>query len=209
MIFRLTDALVFPDPALAEDDGLLAIGGDLSSERLELAYCSGIFPWFSEDDLILWYSPDPRFVLYPQEIKVSKSMRKVLSQSLFHYTKNEAFDAVIEACAETERPGQSGTWITEGMKAAYKKLHRKGLAHSYEVWQNGVLSGGFYGVKTGDIFCGESMFSRVPNASKAALIELCRNESYPLIDCQVHTDHLESMGARFISRTAYLDHLNP
>lgn len=208
MIFKLTDELVFPDPALADEDGLLAVGGDLSPERLILAYQSGIFPWFSEDDLMLWYSPHERFVLFPDEISISKSMKKVLDSGRFHPTKNTAFDDVINACAEIERPEQDGTWITSGMKTAYKKLHKKGIAHSYETWDDGKLAGGLYGVEINGVFCGESMFSRVSNASKAALIFLCQKEQYRLIDCQVHSQHLENMGARLISRNEYLEVLS-
>lgn len=204
MIFRLSEDLIFPDPALAEEDGLLAVGGDLSVERLVLAYRSGIFPWFGDDDPILWYSPHQRFVLFPDEIRISKSMRKVLREGSFQYTKNRAFSGVIDACSAIARRGQDATWITAEMKEAYNKLHEKGFAHSYEVWQEGELAGGFYGVKTARVFCGESMFSRRPNASKAALMQLCASGDYALIDCQVHTDHLESLGARFIPRNDYL-----
>lgn len=208
MVFKLTDELLFPDPELADEDGLLAFGGDLSAERLTLAYQSGIFPWFSEDDLILWYSPHERFVLFPDEINISKSMKKVLDSSRFYQTKNRAFAEVINACAKIERPEQDGTWITSGMKKAYKNLYKKGMAHSYEIWEDEKLAGGLYGVEVNGVFCGESMFSRVSNASKAALILLCQNEHYRLVDCQVHTHHMESMGARFISRAEYLAILN-
>jgi len=204
MIFRLDERLLFPDPALAEDDGLLAVGGDLSTERLLLAYQSGIFPWYSNDTPILWYSPHERFVLYPSELKVSKSMRQVLRHGRFTITMNTCFCNVIEACSAMERQGQDGTWITDDMKAAYKKLNNEGQAHSVEVWEMDALVGGFYGVPVNGVFCGESMFSKVSNASKAALIWLCNSGMYKLIDCQVHTEHLESMGARMISRKEYV-----
>jgi leucyl/phenylalanyl-tRNA--protein transferase len=205
MVFRLDTRIVFPDPELAEPDGLLAVGGDLSANRLLLAYQHGIFPWYSDDTPILWYSPHERFVLYPQELKISKSMKQVLRSGRFNFTVNRAFDEVITACSMVPREGQDGTWITNDMKAAYVKLHQLGYAHSYEVWENEELVGGLYGVHAGKVFCGESMFSQVSNASKAALINLCQSNCYSIIDCQVHTDHLESMGARFISRHQYLD----
>ncbi len=205
MIFRLDDRLVFPDPELAESDGLLAVGGDLSVDRLLLAYQHGIFPWYSDDTPILWYSPHERFVLYPDQIKISKSMRQVTRSGRFSITKNQAFEQVIKACSQMPREGQDGTWITDDMQQAYINLHRSGLANSYEVWQQDELVGGLYGVHVDHVFCGESMFSRVSNASKAALIFLCQQEQYQLIDCQMHTEHLESMGAQFISRTDYLE----
>jgi leucyl/phenylalanyl-tRNA--protein transferase len=204
MIFRLNKRLLFPDPELAEPDGLLAVGGDLSPERLILAYKNGIFPWYSDDTPILWYSPHERFVLYPDELRVSSSMRSVLNSNRFRVSTNENFAGVIEACAAFERKGQDGTWITEDMKAAYKKLNQQGHAHSVEVWQADELVGGIYGVQVGEVFCGESMFSNVSNASKTALITLCKSEKYKLIDCQVHTEHLESMGARMVSRKEYM-----
>ncbi|WP_295795108.1 leucyl/phenylalanyl-tRNA--protein transferase [Mucilaginibacter sp.] len=203
MIFRLDERLLFPNPALAEDDGLLAIGGDLSTERLMLAYQNGIFPWYSEDEPILWFSPHERFVLYPDELKVSKSMQRVLKSGRFSITINKAFEAVIAACSKAPRPGQDGTWITADMQAAYITLNKKGYAHSVEVWENGELVGGLYGVQVNNVFCGESMFSKVSNASKTALIYLCKSGKYNLIDCQVHTPHLESMGARIVSRSEY------
>ena len=204
MIFRLDERLIFPDPALAEPDGLLAIDGDLSIERLLLAYRSGIFPWYSDDSPILWFSPHERFVLYPGALKVSKSMRHVLRSDRFTITQNNCFAKVMEACSQIERPGQDGTWITNDMKMAYCQLHALGHAHSVEVWEQGNLVGGFYGVQVGNIFCGESMFSKASNASKTALIWLCQSGRYELIDCQVHTDHLESMGARIIPREEYM-----
>lgn len=204
MIFRLDERLLFPDPALAEDDGLLAIGGDLSIERLLLAYQNGIFPWYSEDEPILWFSPHERFVLYPDELKISKSMQRVLKSGRFNITINKAFEQVIAACSKAPRPGQDGTWITADMQAAYITMNKKGHAHSVEVWDQGELVGGLYGVRVNNVFCGESMFSKVSNASKAALIYLCQSEKYSLIDCQVYTPHLESMGARMIGRGEYV-----
>jgi leucyl/phenylalanyl-tRNA--protein transferase len=204
MIFRLDDRLLFPDPALAEPDGLLAIGGDLSITRLLLAYQNGIFPWYSDDEPILWYSPHERFVLYPQQLKVSKSMKQVLRSGMFTVTQNQCFNEVVNACSSLPREGQNGTWITDDMKAAYARLHLEGYAHSVEVWQNNKLVGGLYGVAAGDVFCGESMFSLVSNASKTALIWLCNTGKYKLIDCQVYTVHLASMGAMMISRKEYI-----
>ncbi|WP_345950456.1 leucyl/phenylalanyl-tRNA--protein transferase [Mucilaginibacter sp. PAMB04274] len=204
MIFRLDERLVFPNPELAEPDGLLAVGGDLSARRLLLAYQHGIFPWYSDDTPILWYSPHERFVLHPHELKVSKSMRQVLRSGRYKITTNRCFAEVIEACSQVPREGQDGTWITADMKQAYINLHQLGHAHSYEVWQDEQLVGGLYGVHAGRVFCGESMFSRASNASKTALITLCQTEQYHLIDCQLHTEHLESMGARMISRQDYL-----
>jgi len=205
MIFRLDERLIFPKPDLAEPDGLLAVGGDLSTERLLLAYQNGIFPWYSDDTPILWYSPHERFVLYPDELKISKSMRQVLRSGKLSVTVDTCFNDVITACSTAPREGQDGTWIVPDMIAAYNRLHLEGYAHSVEVWQDHKLVGGLYGVHVGDVFCGESMFSRVSNASKTALIYLCNTGLYKLIDCQVHTDHLESMGARMISRERYMD----
>jgi leucyl/phenylalanyl-tRNA--protein transferase len=204
MVFRLDERLLFPDPELAEEDGLLAVGGDLSTERLMLAYQNGIFPWYSDDDPILWFSPHERCVLYPAELKLSKSMKQVLRSGKFTITENQNFEEVINACSGIEREGQEGTWITDDMKVAYIELHKQGYAHSLEVWHQHKLIGGLYGIKVGKIFCGESMFSLVANASKAALIYLCQSRLYSLIDCQLHTNHLASMGARMISREEYM-----
>lgn len=210
MIFRLLDdEIIFPDTALAEPDGLLAIGGDLSVERLTLAYQSGIFPWFSEGDPIMWFAPHERCVIFPEKIKVSKSMQKLMRAKTFLVTVNKAFDKVIKNCAKTPRTGQEGTWITDDMQQAYLKMHQKGLAHSVEVWQNDKLVGGLYGIKIGNVFCGESMFSHVSNASKTALIYLAKNMGFKLIDCQLPNDHLMSLGAVMISREEYLEILNP
>jgi leucyl/phenylalanyl-tRNA--protein transferase len=208
MIFRLDERMLFPDPELAEEDGLLAVGGDLSTERLLLAYQNGIFPWYSEDEPILWFSPHERFVLYPGELKISKSMRRVLNSGTFKVTVDRCFEKVIAACSQMERRGQDGTWITADMQAAYIELHQKGYAHSVEVWQDGNLVGGLYGVQVGKVFCGESMFSQVSNSSKTALIYLCNTGLFSLIDCQVYTEHLASMGARMISRAEYVFALN-
>jgi len=204
MIFRLDKRLIFPDPARAETDGLLAVGGDLSSERLTLAYQNGIFPWYDENTPILWYSPHERFVLFPGELNISKSMRQVLNSGKFMVTADQCFEKVVDACSAVKRKGQKGTWITDDMKKAYALLHKEGHAHSIEVWEGGRLVGGLYGVSVSHIFCGESMFSLVSNASKMALISLCNSGAYKLIDCQVHTEHLETMGARLISRKEYM-----
>ncbi|MDY0903826.1 leucyl/phenylalanyl-tRNA--protein transferase [Pedobacter sp. CFBP9032] len=204
MFFQLPDhEMVFPDPTLAEEDGLLAIGGDLSMERLLLAYSSGIFPWFSEGEPILWYSPHQRCVIYPNRILVSKSMKKIMRDGVFTITLNTAFEDVILNCAKTPRKGQDGTWITDEMQAAYINLYQNGYAHSVEVWQNEQLVGGLYGLKVNRIFCGESMFSKVSNASKAALIYLSKL-NIDLIDCQLPNDHLLSLGAEMIERNIYM-----
>ncbi|ATP58170.1 leucyl/phenylalanyl-tRNA--protein transferase [Pedobacter ginsengisoli] len=209
MVFRLPeDEIVFPNPALADPDGLLAVGGDLSVERLLLAYHNGIFPWFSDDDPICWYSPHERCVIYPAEVKVSKSMGKVLKSGTFVITFNRAFSEVIINCAKVGRKDQPGTWITKEMQDAYIRLHEHGYAKSVEVWKDNVLVGGLYGVEIGDVFCGESMFSLVSNASKAALIWLCQSNKFKLIDCQLPNDHLMSLGAEMISREKYSEFLN-
>ena len=207
----LTNELYFPSVEAANAEGLLAVGGDLSPERLMLAYKSGIFPWYNEDSLILWWSPDPRMVLYPERIKVSKSMRKILKNHQFSLTKNCCFEAVIDQCALAKREGQEGTWITDEMKDAYLKLHEMGYAKSYEVWQDGKMVGGLYGIDLGHIFCGESMFSTVSNASKFAFIQLAEElhqKKYSLIDCQLYTKHLASLGAEEIPRTEFIKILN-
>ncbi|MEJ5994073.1 leucyl/phenylalanyl-tRNA--protein transferase [Pedobacter sp. Du54] len=204
MIFKLLDdSLIFPNPALAEDDGLLAIGGDLSSERLLLAYKNGIFPWFSEGDPILWFSPHERCVIFPGRIAISKSMNKIIKRGDFTITENQAFADVIYNCAKAPRVGQDGTWITTEMTEAYICLNAKGIAKSIEVWKGNELVGGLYGVEIGSVFCGESMFSKVSNASKLALIYLAQKEGIRLIDCQLPNGHLMSMGAEMISREEY------
>lgn len=199
-IFALDDSIHFPPVHLAEPDGLLAIGGDLSSERLLSAYRSGIFPWYSQPP-ILWWCPDPRFVLFPGELKVSKSLRPLLNRNAFEFTTNTAFKQVISHCKNVDRPGQPGTWIGDEIVGAYYRLHQLGYAHSAEVWQSGDLVGGLYGIRLGKVFFGESMFSLVSNASKYAFTKYVQQliaEAVELIDCQVHTDYLESLGAKMI-----------
>lgn len=204
MIFRLLDdELIFPNTALAEPDGLLAIGGDLSTDRLQLAYQSGIFPWYSEGEPILWYAPHERCVIFPEKIKVSNSMRKLMRSGDFNITVNREFEGVIHRCAQIPRRGQDGTWITVEMQQAYIQLHKEGLALSIEVWQKGQLVGGLYGVSINRVFCGESMFSEVSNASKVALIYLAQKMDYQVIDCQIPNDHLMSLGAEMMSRENY------
>ena len=208
MIFQLSeDTIWFPEPELADEDGLLAVGGDLSPERLILAYKNGIFPWFSDESPILWYAPHERFVLFPEKLKVSKTMRKLLKTDKFKITFNTAFPDVIRACATISREDQLGTWITNDMEKAYIQLFDLGYAHSVEVWENEQLVGGLYGIEINSVFCGESMFSKVSNASKAALINLCEHKNYKLIDCQVHSDHLESLGAEFIGTNQFMEFL--
>jgi len=211
-MYLLTDEIVFPHPSKADANGLVAIGGDLSSQRLIHAYNSGIFPWFNVDEPLLWWSPDPRMVLFPKELRVSKSMRVVLKKGGFKITFNTAFEEVIQHCAQIKRDDQDDTWITNDMTEAYVQLHKQGIATSVEVWQNKVLVGGLYGIdlKEKKVFCGESMFSLISNASKAAFITLVqelKTKEYKLIDCQMHTSHLESLGAREISRDDFLKHL--
>lgn len=209
MFYQLSDTEIwFPKPELADDDGLLAVGGDLSHERLILAYHHGIFPWYSDESPILWYSPHVRFVLFPAKLKVSSSMNKVMKNGKFKITFDTAFADVISACAGISRKGEEGTWITEDMQMAYINFHNLGYSHSVEVWENDILVGGLYGVEVNKVFCGESMFSKANNASKAALIWLCCNKDFVMIDCQVHTPHLESLGAEMISRQEYLTILN-
>lgn len=210
-IFRLTEEVVFPPPRLASEEGLLAVGGDLAPERLILAYKSGIFPWYSEGEPILWWSPDPRFVLFPDQLKISRSMRGLLKKNLFTVTFDKCFHEVVAACQETRKGREEGTWITAAMTVAYIRLHELGLAHSVEAWREGTLAGGLYGVSLGKCFFGESMFTKVPNASKAALITLVKTLArydFRLIDCQVYTDHLHSLGAEMISRCRFLRLLN-
>ncbi|WP_409966332.1 Leucyl/phenylalanyl-tRNA--protein transferase [Mycovorax composti] len=199
-LFALDESLYFPPVHLAEPDGLLAMGGDLSVERLLLAYRSGIFPWYSEPP-ILWWCPNPRFVLFPSEFKVKKSLKPLLNRNAFDFTINRAFEKVIEHCKTVPRPGQDGTWIREEVVRAYTQLHQLGYAHSAEVWKDGQLVGGLYGVRLGKVFFGESMFSLVSNASKYAFTKYVQQlvaEDVQLIDCQVYTEYLESFGARMI-----------
>lgn len=205
----LNSDIVFPHVSSASKEGVLAIGGDLSTERLILAYKSGIFPWFDDEEPILWWSPDPRFVLFPKELKVSKSMKQVLRTSDFEITINADFKSVINHCSKIKRDGQKGTWITKNMKDAYCKLYELGYAKSVETWRNGKLVGGLYGVDIGnDVFCGESMFSLESNASKAAFITFINHSDYKLIDCQVYTSHLASLGAKDISRLEFMTYLS-
>ena len=204
----LTEELKFPKVEEASSEGLLAVGGDLSPERLMLAYSNGIFPWFNEDSLILWWSPDPRMVLYPQKIRISKSMKKIMREGRFKLTKNQCFDEVIHQCAYIARKDQDGTWITKAMKEAYNRLFEQGHCISYEVWEDNQLVGGLYGVDLGHVFCGESMFSKVSNASKFAFVHLANDlaqKNYLLIDCQLHTGHLQTLGAEEISREKYME----
>ena len=204
----LTKDLVFPPVTLANRDGILAIGGDLSVERLLLAYKSGIFPWFEQGDPIMWWSPNPRMVLFLDELIISKSMRNILNRNIFTVTFNQNFRDVISHCQKVKRDGQNGTWITNEMIEAYCKLNELGIAKSVEVWQNEQLVGGLYGIDLGTIFCGESMFSLVSNASKVAfiaLVEQLKKKNYKLLDCQVYNPHLESLGCREIEREEFMD----
>lgn len=197
----------FPNVNEASPEGILAVGGDLSPERLLLAYKSGIFPWFNDDEPIFWWAPNPRMVLFPDELIVSKSMRNILNRNIFTVTFNQNFKDVISNCQKIKRDGQNGTWITDDMIEAYCKLHELGIAKSVEVWQNDELVGGLYGVDLGHIFCGESMFSKVSNASKVAFIALVnqlKKDNYKLLDCQVYNEHLESLGCREIERDDFM-----
>lgn len=206
----LTQELAFPDPDTADEDGLVAIGGDLSVERLLLAYRSGIFPWYSEP-FIGWYSPDPRMILLPQELKISKSMKTVLNNGRFRFGINKSFPEVITKCKTAGRKDQPGTWISDDIAEAYIALHKAGYAHSAEAWQGNELVGGLYGVRLGNVFFGESMFSTVPNASKFAFIKFVHyleKQGIKLIDCQVYTQHLESLGAKEIDRNIFLNLLH-
>jgi leucyl/phenylalanyl-tRNA--protein transferase len=210
-VYLLDETLWFPPLEEAMPDGLLAVGGDLSAERLLLAYQSGIFPWYNEEDIPMWWSPDPRFVLFPANLKVSKSMKQVLKKGEFKFRVNTAFANVIANCSESKRKDQPGTWISKDIIDAYTQLHELGYAYSAEAWQQETLVGGLYGVLLGNIFFGESMFSKVSNASKFAFIkwvELLKENGIKLIDCQVHTEHLESLGAGMISREAFVTLLN-
>ncbi len=209
-VYVLDERLWFPPASEANEDGLLAIGGDLSEERLLLAYRNGIFPWF-EDDIPLWWCPDPRFVLFPDNLKISKSMQQVVRKNQFEFKINSAFESVVNHCKNIIRSDQQGTWITDDVEKAYINLYKKNYAFSAEAWQNNNLVGGLYGIRLGKVFFGESMFSNVPNASKFALInyvEQLKQENVQLIDCQVYTQHLQSMGARMIERKSFLQLLN-
>lgn len=202
----LSDKIWFPPVTDALDDGLLAIGGDLSQQRLLLAYQKGIFPWY-DGDLPLWWSPDPRFVLFPDELRVSKSMQKLLKKNVFEFSMNKDFAAVIHNCRIAEREGQDGTWINDDVERAYIQMHKNGHAISAETWFNNELAGGLYGVIVNNVFCGESMFSKKSNASKFAFIKLIEHlvkQGIELIDCQVYSEHLESLGAREIPREDFI-----
>jgi leucyl/phenylalanyl-tRNA--protein transferase len=209
-MYFLTKELYFPPVEETSPEGILAVGGDLSSERLMLAYRNGIFPWFEDDEPILWWSPEERMVLFFDDLKISKSMRNILKKGEFKVTFNKDFKAVITNCQKTKRAGQNGTWITDDMINAYCKLHELGYAKSVEVWKNEELVGGLYGIDLGDVFCGESMFSKVSNASKVAFITLSQKlekANYKLIDCQVHNSHLESLGCVEIEREEFMTFL--
>ena len=206
----LDQNLWFPPVKEALPDGLLAIGGDLSANRLLMAYKAGIFPWF-DGEIPMWWCPDPRFVLFPTELKVSKSMKQLFKRNAFEFTINKSFFAVINHCKKVKRSGQDGTWITDEVELAYRKMHEFGYAHSAEAWLNGELVGGLYGIRLGKVFFGESMFSHVSNASKYAFISYVKQlkkEGAQLIDCQVYTEHLESLGAKMISRNTFIDLLH-
>lgn len=206
-IFRLIDEIIFPPVQLTSESGILALGGDLSPGRLLEAYRQGIFPWYSEGDPIIWWSPDPRFVLFLDELRVSRSMKKVLRHNVFRITYDHSFREVVELCQKASRK-QKGTWITNEMLEAYCTLHTLGFAHSAEAWHGDKLVGGIYGVSLGGCYFGESMFSLMSNASKAALINLVyklKELNYAFLDCQVYTAHLQSLGARYISRTEFVN----
>jgi leucyl/phenylalanyl-tRNA--protein transferase len=209
-VFLLTDKIAFPPPHLASREGLLAVGGDLSRERLLLAYRMGIFPWFSDDEPILWWSPDPRLVLYPREFRVSKTLKKIINKGIFTVTMDSAFGRVITQCAQIRIENNQGTWIVEDMIDAYCNLHESGFAHSVEAWHQGELAGGLYGVSLGRCFFGESMFARISNASNVALVTLVgylNKLSFDMIDCQLTTKHLLRFGAREIPRVRFLKQL--
>jgi leucyl/phenylalanyl-tRNA--protein transferase len=199
--------LIFPNPATANEEGILAYGGDLSVNRLLAAYTKGIFPWFNDDDPILWWSPDPRFVLFIEDLHISKSLKKIIKQEKFEIRYNTSFVEVLIQCANSSRPDQDGTWITPDMIEAYGDLHKEGWAHSFEAWLDDELVGGGYGVVIGNIFCGESMFTKKSNASKVAFVSFVnklKESGFKLIDSQIHTNYLESFGAKHISREQYL-----
>lgn len=209
-VFRLTEELMFPDPNLATEEGLLAIGGDLSPERLLLSYLVGIFPWYGEGEPILWWSPDPRCVLFPAEVHVSRRLERTLRQGRFRVTCNRAFGSVVSACAAVRAANGEETWLVPEMQSAYGRLHELGLAHSVEAWRDGELAGGLYGVAFGRLFFGESMFHTVTDASKVCLVRLARHlaaRDFLLFDCQVPNPHLLNMGARTIPRREFLDRL--
>tara|TARA_B100000780_G_scaffold161854_1_gene113152 strand:+ start:6568 stop:7200 length:633 start_codon:yes stop_codon:yes gene_type:complete len=208
---QLSSEHIFPSALTANNDGVVAIGGDLHPKRILQAYKQGIFPWFESDDYLVWWSPDPRMVLFPENLKISKSTKKILKDDCFKVTFNQSFDEVVDCCAKVKRFGQNGTWITDGLKKAYNLLHKDGHAFSVEVWKDFELVGGLYGIDLGDVFCGESMFSKENNASKIGFIHLIKELSkngYKLIDCQVPSAHLKSLGAEEISREQFLNYLS-
>lgn len=210
MILLDSNEISFPDPNLLESEsGVMAIGGDLSPERLYFAYQLGLFPWYNPGEEILWWCPNPRFVLFPKDLKISKSMRKIMRDEVFTFTENTCFREVIEECKNTFRKDQDGTWLSDELVDSIVKLHEAGIAKSIEVWQKEQLVGGFYGIQIGKIFCGESMFAKVSNASKAGFIYFIQNQkqNLELIDCQIHSEHLESLGATMISKKDYLKRL--
>jgi leucyl/phenylalanyl-tRNA--protein transferase len=208
MMVWLSEKIEFPPYESATKDGIIALGGDLSPERLIHAYQLGIFPWYSEGEPIVWYCPPERMVLFPGELKISKSMQQVLRKGDFNITENQAFEQVIHHCKSIDRKDEFGTWITSDMEQAYINLHQLGVAKSIEVWQDHELVGGLYGLEVNNIFCGESMFSKVSNASKVAFIHLVESNSYKFIDCQVYNPHLESLGAIEIEREEFLQRLS-
>lgn len=210
-VFGLTDELLFPKPDFADKEGLLAVGGDLSENRLLLAYSNGIFPWYSEEQPILWWSPDPRMILFPEKFKLKKSLRKVIDSGKFEVRFDTNFTSVIDNCAGIPRIGQTNTWITDDMKKAYTNLHEKGYGHSVETYLEGKLVGGLYGLSLGGVFFGESMFHYVTDASKVALwhlVEFTKKFDFDMIDVQQETSHLKSLGANLVSRTKFLTLLN-
>lgn len=210
-MYKLTKELYFPNVETAHSSGIVAFGGDLSSERLILAYKNGIFPWFEDGEEITWFAPEERMVLFLNQLKISKSTRNILNRNIFKTTFNTAFENVITNCQQIKRSGQLGTWITDDMLQAYLKLHEMGYAKSVEVWQDNELVGGLYGIDLGHIFCGESMFSKVSNASKMAFIALTqklKTENYQLIDCQVYNDYLAQLGCEEIPRKLFMQILN-
>ena len=209
-VYLLSSDIAFPSPNLTSEDGLLAVGGDLDQKRLLLAYSMGIFPWYAEAEPILWWSPNPRLVLYPEDLRISTSLKKAIKKDIFHITMDQAFEQVITACAKIRREKDEGTWIVQDMIEAYCKLHESGFAHSVEAWQDDTLAGGLYGVSLGKCFFGESMFTTITNASKVAFVALVnylKSLSFDLIDCQVKTEHLISFGAREIPRERFLKQL--
>jgi leucyl/phenylalanyl-tRNA--protein transferase len=207
MVLLNSEEISFPDPALYDGhDGIIAVGGDLSPERILFAYENGIFPWFNPDEEILWWCPDPRFVLFPDELKVSKSMKKILDRNIFQFTENKNFREVILNCKNAPRKGQDGTWLSDELIEVFTKLHKIGIVKSIEVWLNNDLVGGFYGLHIGNVFCGESMFAKVSNASKAGFIYFVQKyaDQFSIVDCQSHSSHLESLGARMIPKREFL-----